>query len=84
MSEERLMVLTMLQEGKITSEEASRLLKALEELEMEEELEIEDELYNQNKFIADNSIDEEKQENLGNEGTATKFDKSSKSQQWKS
>lgn len=37
-SEERLMVLTMLQEGKITSEEASKLLQALDELEIEEEL----------------------------------------------
>lgn len=38
MSEERLMVLTMLQEGKITSEEASKLLQALDEVEIEEEL----------------------------------------------
>lgn len=33
MSEERLMILTMLQEGKITSDEASSLLQALDELE---------------------------------------------------
>ena len=38
MSEERLMILTMLQEGKITSEEALKLLQALDELEIEEDL----------------------------------------------
>lgn len=52
MSEERLMVLTMLQEGKITNEEASKLLQALDELEIEEEL------HNHNRDLSthDNSI----------------------------
>lgn len=59
-SEERLMVLTMLQEGKISSDEASKLLKALEELEMEEELEREEELYNFNKPKRDYNTDDEK------------------------
>lgn len=38
MSEERLMILTMLQEGKISNDEASKLLQALDEVEIEEEL----------------------------------------------
>jgi len=36
MSEERIMILTMLQEGKITSEEATKLLNALDEAELKE------------------------------------------------
>lgn len=73
MSEERLMVLTMLQEGKITSEEASKLLKALEELEMEEELELEEESYNHYKNITISSTSEEKQDNLFDKSPDTQF-----------
>ena len=36
MNEERLMILTMLQEGKISSEEAARLIEALDEADMKE------------------------------------------------
>lgn len=36
MSEERIMILTMLQEGKISSEDAAKLLDALDELELKE------------------------------------------------
>ncbi len=56
-SEERLMVLTMLQEGKISSDEASKLLQALDELEIEEELQscCKTDLY----YDEDNDMDEQ-------------------------
>lgn len=54
-SEERLMVLTMLQEGKISNDEATKLLQALDELEMEEELQSCSEVTSDH--LKDNSID---------------------------
>jgi len=87
-SEERLMVLTMLQEGKISSEEASKLLQALDGLEIEEELNNQNEdvsnLSEDNLLENQTSHDDERytgfilKENQEDHGSADKFDKETK------
>lgn len=83
MSEERLMVLTMLQEGKITNEEASKLLRALDEVEIEEELQNygENSAPSEDDFIGDQaSHDNEKYTGFIHEkgqGANSSFDKMS-------